>query len=117
MLMNCKPGCAGKKATTTASLDVETNDVICDFCGETIEVSSYTKNSMRQRGDIIRRDNRKPFQFECITCKKIVPTELNKNKEVVGVGCQKDCEFNVSKFTVQAMQTLSQRPKEEDIDE
>lgn len=111
MLINCKPGCVGKKITTTASLDVETNDVVCEFCGETLAVSSFVKTSMKQRGDIIRKDNRKSFQFDCQTCGTLVQTELNGTK-LVGKNCKNGgCKFNVSNFTIHAMKNLSQAKK------
>ena len=120
MLINCKPGCVGKKITTTASLDVETNAVICDLCGESIEASSFTKNSMKQRGDIVRKDERKPFQFDCQTCGKLVETEISivgASAKLIGKNCNKGCKFNVSKFTINAMKNLKSGPKLGDRDE
>lgn len=102
MLINCKPGCSGKKATTTASLDVDQNEVICNYCGETIEVSSFVKTSMKQRGDIVKNDKRKSFQFDCSTCNKKVQTTVI-GKDLKGVDCKDNCKFNVSKFTIFAM--------------
>ncbi len=117
MLINCKPGCVGKKVTTTASLDVETNDVVCDFCGETIAVSSFVKTSMKQRGDIVRKDDRKSFQFDCETCGKLVQTEV-KGIKLVGKGCTKGgCKFNVSKFTIHAMKNISAKQKQEEVED
>ena len=63
MLMNCKPGCSGKKVTTNASLNVNSDEVICDFCGISMEVSSFVKNSMKQRGDIVRTDERRDLSY------------------------------------------------------
>ena len=113
MLINCKPGCARKKTTTTASLDVAIDEVVCDFCGEYLEVSSFVKNSMKQQGDIVRTENRKSFQFDCQTCNKNIETEVLGVK-LKGVGCDKDCSFNVSKFTIHAMKQVG--PKDSDND-
>lgn len=121
MLINCKPGCAGKKVTTNGSLDVEQDEVVCTVCNEIIPVSRFTKNSMKSQGDIIRRDNRKSFQYNCLTCKKKVETEVDNGK-LIGVDCQGSCQFNVSKFTLLAMENIAgktrlQKTKDEETDE
>lgn len=105
MLINCKPGCAGKKVTTNGSLDLEQDEIVCTFCDEIIPASRFIKVSMKNQGDIIRRDTRKPFQYNCLTCKKKVQTTTRDNK-LVGIDCEKDCSFNVSKFTVHAMSNI-----------
>jgi hypothetical protein len=105
MLINCKPGCVGRKSTTTASLDVDLDEVVCESCGEHLEVSSFIKTSMKQRGDIVRTENRKSFQFDCLTCGKNVETEVI-GVNLVGAGCKKECKFNVSKFTIHAMKKI-----------
>ena len=110
MLINCKPGCTGKKVTTEAHLNVDTDEVICEYCGENLEVSSFVKTSMKQRGDVVKTDNRKPFQFDCKTCNKQVETEVVKNK-LRGIGCDSECKFNVSNFTLYAMKN-TKTPKE-----
>lgn len=116
MLVNCKPGCKGKKATTNASLDIESNQVFCDFCQEELQVSSFTKNSMKQQGHILKKDNRKPFQFQCLTCKKIVGTEL-VNEQLKGLNCEKACKFNVSKFAILAIKNSQKIKIEEDVED
>ena len=117
MLVNCKPGCIGKKVTTNAALDVDSNEVICDFCGESLAVSSFVKNSMKQRGDIIRTDNRKSFQFECTQCNKKVQTKI-VGDDLAGIDCDGDCMINVSKFTIHAMKSIrDKKVKRESIDE
>lgn len=115
MLVNCKPKCIGKKATTTASLDVDTNEVVCDFCQETIEMSSFVKTSMKQRGDVVKKDKRKPFQFNCLTCNKLVQTFVEDDK-LVGFGCEKNCSFDVSDYTVRAIKQSNPKP-DDDLDE
>ena len=107
MLVNCKLGCAGKKGTTNASLDLETDEVICDFCGEELSVSTFAKRGMKYQGDVIKASP-KAFQFDCLTCKKHIETEI-KNDKLVGKNCKKDCAFNVSKFTIHGMKELSSR--------
>jgi hypothetical protein len=113
MLINCKPGCAGKKVTTEAHLDVTADEVICEYCGDILEVSSFVKTSMKQRGDIVRVDNRKSFQFDCQACNSKVETEV-VNNQLRGIGCDKGCKFNVSKFTIHAMKKTGVKVDKED---
>ena len=105
MLINCKPGCSGKKVTTNGSLDIEQDEVICTTCDEIIPASRFIKVSMKNQGDVLRRDTRKPFQYNCLTCKKKVQTVAQGDK-LVGIDCKKDCSFNVSKFTIHAMNNV-----------
>ena len=106
MLVNCKPGCKGKKITTSASLDLEQDEAVCTVCYEIIPVSKFVKLTMRQQKDILNKSNRKSFEFSCLTCKKKTQTVLQDSK-LVGVGCSGDCKFNVTKFTLIAMQNIS----------
>lgn len=107
MLVNCKPGCTGKKVTTEAALDLEQDEALCTTCREVIPVSKFVKLTMRQQGKIINNNSKKSFQFNCITCKKKVPAKLEASKPV-GIGCTSGtCEFNISKFILIAMQNVS----------
>lgn len=104
MLMSCVPGCDGKKSQTTGSLDVDKNEVICLECGITLPVSRFAKAGMKSAGDIIRKEKvTKAFQFDCSACNKNVETEV-RNSKVSGVGCNKECKFNISKFAIAAME-------------
>jgi DNA-directed RNA polymerase subunit RPC12/RpoP len=107
MLVNCKPGCKGKKITTNASLDLEQDEAVCTACSEIIPVSKFVKMTMKHQGDVIKNDNRKSFQFSCLTCKKKVQTKLEGSKPK-GINCSGDCQFNISKFILIAMQNVSQ---------
>lgn len=115
MLINCKPGCSGKKVTTNGSLDIEQDEVICTFCEEIIPVSKFTKMTMKSQGDILKKDKRKPFQYSCLTCKKNVQTAV-VNGNLVGLDCKKECKFNVSEFTIFAMSSLSNRISSEEVE-
>lgn len=105
MLINCRPGCKNKKVTTNGSLDVEQDEVVCTYCNDVIPASKFIKMSLKNQGDILRQDNRKSFQFNCLTCKKKVQTVSDGNK-LTGINCQGNCEFNVSKFTIHAMNSV-----------
>jgi len=106
MLVSCKQGCSGKKGSTNALIDLETDQVICESCGEEIAVSPFTKSGMKQMGDFFRNTKKKPFQFDCETCSKNVAAEL-VDGEPRGAGCEKKCKFNISKFALIAMQHTS----------
>jgi DNA-directed RNA polymerase subunit RPC12/RpoP len=106
MLINCRPGCSGKKVTTEGKLDVEQDEVVCTYCNEVISASNFTKMSMKRQGDIIKRDSRKSFQFNCLTCKKKVET-VSDGKKLTGLNCKNNCQFNVSKFTIHAMNSVA----------
>lgn len=107
MLVNCKPGCVGKKVTTNASLDIDQGEAVCTTCSEVIPVSRFVKMTMKQQGDVIAQNQKKSFQFSCLSCKKKVQTRLEDSKPV-GINCSSGkCEFNISKFTLIAMKNVS----------
>jgi hypothetical protein len=112
MLFNCNPGCSGKRGTTSGSVDVEQDEVVCDYCGETLPISSFVKDMMKRSGKI-RKKVPKPFQFDCKTCEKSIETKVSKGK-LVGKGCDGDCKFDVSNYTVHAMKNLQDTSKGSD---
>ncbi len=110
MLFNCNPGCSGKRGTTSGSVDIEQDEVVCEYCGETLPVSSFVKDMMKREGKVKKKVPR-PFQFDCDTCKKSVETKVDNNK-LVGKECSGDCKFNVSNYTIYAMKKLKDTYKE-----
>lgn len=116
MLVRCNQSCKLKDGSTTGSLDVESDEVICDYCDEVLEgISSFAKRMMQSNGDIVRRSKKKAFQFSCETCNKEVETIL-KNDEVVGSNCIKgECKFNISSFAIHAMKMVGRdKPQDEE---
>lgn len=114
MLIRCNAGCKLKGGSTTGSLDVERNEVVCDHCGEDIAgISSFAKNAMKSSGDIVRKKD-EPFQFKCQTCNKTVGTALDENDNLVGVACEKgNCSFEgVTEHIVHAMKAIGRRKGE-----
>tara|TARA_Y100000310_G_C20511916_1_gene729299 strand:+ start:649 stop:1017 length:369 start_codon:yes stop_codon:yes gene_type:complete len=107
MIVRCNPKCKKSDGFTDGSLDVDTNDVICNECGETLEaVSSYAKISMKANGDIIRSKRRKAFVFPCNTCEDDVETQF-VNGVLVGKACpnnQEGCKINVTQHMVVAIE-------------
>lgn len=87
MLVSCNAKCKKSDGTTEASLDVDRNEAVCKLCGEDItNISSFTKQSMRQNRDIIT-PAKKAFMFECKNCNKKVETTI-----INGVAYGKDCK-------------------------
>ena len=107
MLVRCKPLCKMSDGTTDASLDVESNEVVCNECGETLpHVSKYSKLSMKTNGDILRSKNKKAFVFPCETCDKNVEAAIVDSK-LVGKDCSDPnsaCKINITKHMVRALQ-------------
>lgn len=115
MLIRCNPRCKLKDGSTTGSLDVDLNEVICDHCGKEMEgISNFAKNMMKSNGDIVRKNKNKPFQFECQTCNKTVETALDENDELVGMTCEKGgCSFReVTEHTMHAIKAIGRRKGE-----
>ena len=67
MLLDCETkGCRQK---TEAKLNVETNEVICDECGNVItKITKFTKKALKDVGQILRSRSKQPFQALCKTC-------------------------------------------------
>tara|TARA_Y100000287_G_scaffold171419_1_gene157849 strand:- start:4053 stop:4424 length:372 start_codon:yes stop_codon:yes gene_type:complete len=107
MLVRCKPLCKMSDGTTDASLDVDSNEAICNECGETLShVSKYSKLSMKTNGDILRTKNKKAFMFPCETCDKSVEAAIVDSR-LVGRDCgdpDSTCRINVTKHMIQAIQ-------------
>lgn len=67
MLIDCTTrGCMHK---TEAKLNTQTNEVICEDCGNPIEnITVYTKKALKDVGQILRNNTKQPFQTLCKTC-------------------------------------------------
>jgi len=104
MLVNCNRGCKLSDGTTDGSLDIETNNVICNKCGENIVgISEFAKISMKNMGDIKKINKKKAFVFNCKTCKKDVETEISAGR-VSGKGCKESCLINITSFMVKMLE-------------
>ena len=115
--------CNNKKCHTTvdAMLDLDSNEVICGECGDTISgVSKYTKLSMKTNGDILRSKNKKAFVFHCETCDTHVETTFVDSK-LVGKTCPSDnrsCKINITEHMAKAIiETKAYLSKVEEHDE
>lgn len=105
MIIRCNQGCKLSDGVTDGSLNIETNDVVCNTCGEVINgISEFAKISMKNIGDIKRINKKKAFVFPCKTCNKSVETEVITGK-VIGKGCKDGkCLINITEFMVKVIQ-------------
>jgi hypothetical protein len=106
MLVRCNPRCKESNGQTDCSLDVETNNAICNTCGDVLpDISEFSKLSMKTTGDIIRNTKSKAFTFPCNTCDKQIQAVL-VNGVLVGKNCpneQKGCLINVTEPMIAAI--------------
>lgn len=77
MIVNCS--CA---SAVEAKLSLDTNEAICQECGEIVEISSFMKNAMKANGDVIR-DTRPKIPMGgmlsvCQKCGKEFSAELDR---------------------------------------
>lgn len=94
--LNCKNG-----VTTDASLNLDTDEVICNKCGDVIEnITSYAKNAMKSNGDIIRVAKGKAFTFKCTYCAEDIQVFGDDNDRIVGKGCNniEKCNFDITDY-------------------
>jgi len=106
MLVRCNPKCKQSNGQTDCSLDVETNNAVCNTCGDILnDVSEFSKLAMKTNGDIIRNTKTKAFTFPCNTCDKKVQAAII-NGIVVGKNCpnsRSGCQINISEPMVAAV--------------
>jgi DNA-directed RNA polymerase subunit M/transcription elongation factor TFIIS len=82
MITECKCG-----NPVEAKLDLDTNKIMCQSCGEEIEnMSDFAKARMKQEGDVVRDDalHKVPeggMQVECVKCQKSMVALLNKKDD------------------------------------
>lgn len=112
MLIGCKIGCK-KQSTTTIKLDLDKNEALCEECGEVIPVSVFTKNSLKLQNKVYKKA-KDSLAYKCDTCNLVVPVNIVDGK-VVGKNCSKDCNFNLSVFTKNAIELILKN-REEDND-
>lgn len=90
VLINCTTkGCLQQ---TEAKLNRETQEVICDQCGNPINVTTQMKRTLNSLGQVLRTKNVKAFQQYCPNCKTMRPLYVEKNAAY--------CEVCASQVTV-----------------
>jgi len=67
MLINCTTkGCL---QSTNAKLDKDTNEVICESCGNPIRnITQFTKKALMGMGQFLRNKKKQPFMSLCQKC-------------------------------------------------
>lgn len=119
MLIKCNPECRANNGMTDGSLDVETNCVLCNDCGEEIRnISSYIKHSMKNVGDIVRRKARKAFTFSCEECGELRSVDV-VGEELVGKDCKysdRMCSFSITSNMINAIKINKEAVNLDDID-
>ena len=96
MLVYCDKSCRQMK---DASLNVDTNEVICNYCEESIEnVTKFIKLSMKANGDVLESKNRKAFVFKCEN-HNVMTEVFFDNSRLKGKECSGkdgDCLINIT---------------------
>ncbi len=109
MLVRCNSSCRKSNGQTDASLDVESDCIVCNTCGDTIDgLSDFCKISMKANGDIVRTKARKAFTFSCSGCNRMVEAKLSDGK-LVGKLCSNDgkgCKINVTEAMMSAIASV-----------
>jgi hypothetical protein len=115
VILNCKQGCKFN-TQTTGKLNLTTNEVVCDYCHEEINnISSYTKVTMKNLGFILKNKT-KSFEFLCNTCNTRKQVTLNGDN-ICGIGCNKNCSFNMGKYFLHAIKIFNENREEEENNE
>ena len=113
MIVKCNVKCRESDGFTDGSLDVSSDDVICNNCGEVLsEVSSYAKLSMKANGDIIRHKDSRAFMFPCNTCEKSVEATVDAGL-LVGKDCPNNgvgCKINITENMISAIEYVNKIP-------
>ncbi len=112
MLLNCNQGCKQGGGTTDCSIDIESDEVICNKCGDEVKnVNSFIKRTMKNNNDIVVVA-KKVFSFKCLTCNKAVEVEF-LNENVKGKNCNKDCKFNLTNYMLTAIKEINDNKEDE----
>lgn len=113
MIVGCPQTCKLRRSTTSASLDIVSNEAVCNDCGEVVPVSSFAKTSMKVSGDVIK-EKKKAFLFDCKTCDNKVEAEKRSGK-IVGKGCESgNCMLNITKAMQVAIESVKQESTQEE---
>jgi len=105
MLLRCNQGCKLSDGNTEGSLDLETNNVVCNLCGDNLKnVSDFAKLSMKNIGDVKRKNNKKAFVFGCNTCNKKVETEVVSGKVCGKLCASGNCQIDITSFMVKMIE-------------
>jgi hypothetical protein len=115
MIINCNNLCRKSGGVTEGSLDLDDNKVYCTKCNDELtSVSIFMKEAMKRNKDIIKKTIAKAFTFKCISCNKMVETNI-VNGTPVGKYCEtKNCSISISQIMVNAMEKMKPIPMDDE---
>lgn len=117
MILGCNKSCKKRDGTTTGSLDIETDNVMCDNCGDTLsDITSYTKKVLKNLGKIIRTKNKKAFVMKCLACSESVEVKTVNGKLQGKVCSTGKCNIQSTKFFENAVNVINEFNDKNDID-
>ena len=95
MLIDCTTkGCLQK---TEAKLNISTNEVICDECGNIIEnVTEYIKRALKSSGQVMRSKAKEPFQTFCKTCNASKSLYVDADDKAFCKSCNSQIQITAS---------------------
>jgi len=115
MLVRSNCSCVKFSVTTDASLDLETENVICNTCGDVVTgISAFAKNSMKISGDVIKKPKR-AFSFKCVACNKNSEVSFINHK-ACGKNCQtpSECMFKITESMRTAIEICQKNDEKRD---
>lgn len=107
MLVQCNKGCKLSDGTTSAVLDSDTGEAHCEKCDEILNtISSFGKISLKSLKAFRNTNKKKAFSFKCLSCNKMVETEIALGA-VKGKDCKEGkCKINISDAMKNAMESI-----------
>lgn len=103
MIFNCNPKCKKGGGSSSASLDVAENKIICDTCNEELtNVTSFAKSTLKSLGLTVKKNTKVPFGFKCTKCGETKKVRVSKLKQLEPMPCKSGdfCEFNISSMMI-----------------
>lgn len=90
-----------------ALLDLATNEVVCCECGKDIKnISTFTKRTLKDTGQIKKDNNFKAYGVKCVKCNKMSsPLRTPANKIICSL-CSEELELSTA-YKTMLLQTLS----------
>lgn len=89
MILCTNKGCL---SYSEAKLNVDTNEVICDNCGKTVDnLTSIMRNALKQNGQIVRKSNKK-LMLACNKCHANREIVLDQNNKTICSICHTEIQ-------------------------
>ena len=100
----CNNHCKFRRGTVEASLDLESNAAVCNYCHEELtNINDFAKETMKSLGYILKNNKKSSFLFKCLECNKTVSCSYESEK-VCGSDCElKKCKFNITEEMISVL--------------